>query len=277
MKKLLAVLLAACMILGLAACGGSGQSTETTAAPTEKATEAATEAATEEVTNPHDAVEAGSYEFTYVDEYGDETAFTITLKETGIAYVQIDGALGKENLKAESWTDTGLGSVTLSKLDPELKTEFVAEDGTTTWIREGETMWPEGYVEPTEFKEKEKKAPASKEEAVGVYTFGFTNPYGKVSAYIFWVNSDGTWKMYQPNVFMKTAFAYSGESWDYDPETCILSLGPCTKYAEGEPPKTAGNGANWFSDDTYESSYIVNDDGTLTAIGAEDSMAAIAQ
>lgn len=267
LKRSLAIMLALCMIIALAACGGAQNPEEKVSSEAETVTE--TEAISE------GTIAAGTFSFTYVDEYGDKTEFTITTKDTGKAYVMYDGALGSKTLNADEWVDNGDGSITIGTLSEDLRLDFVAEDGKTTWVIDGEKASPKGYVEPTEFKEKENKAPASQEEAVGVYSFGFKNPYGKTSPYVFWVNSDGTWKMYQPNVFMGTAFSYAGEAWSYDPATQTLSLGPCTEYAEGEPPKTAGNGATWFSDDTYESSYILDGDGVAEIVGAEDGLAKV--
>ena len=264
--KLSAVTLAVVMVLMLASCGGSSDTaaeTSTTAAP-----ETTTQAPTEAPAETGNVIEAGTFTFTYVDVYGDETEFTVTLKDTGKAFVMYKGALGSETLSADNWTDNGDGSFTIDPLNGELDTEFVSDDGTTTWIPDGESVTPAGYTEPTEFIEKEVKDPTTKAEAVGAYIFGFQNAYGAVVPYVLYLKGDGTFTIAQKNAFMGFTVTYSGQEWSMDGNTAVL--GPCTEYEAGEEPRNQGNGATFFTEDTYESSWTLRADGTACPVGAED-------
>lgn len=73
-KNILSLILALCLVLGLCACGGGEETTETEAA-TEAATEAVTEAATEAATEAMEETEAAdngmvTYRVKVVDEAG---------------------------------------------------------------------------------------------------------------------------------------------------------------------------------------------------------------
>ena len=79
MKKLIALLLGACMVLSMAACGGNSNTAATTAATTEAATEATTEAATEATQSQEEIDQAAADEVAalidaiYVQSRNDET------------------------------------------------------------------------------------------------------------------------------------------------------------------------------------------------------------
>ena len=259
-SKISSVLVAACMVLSFAACGNSSQPAQTTAAPeteaqTEAATEAVTEAATEAETEA--GIPAGTYTFNYVDVYGDETKFTVTTKETGKVFVMYEGALGSKTLNADNWTDNGDGTFTTDKLNGDLDLEFVAADGTITWILDGENVTPSGYTEPTEFIEKENKAPMSAAEAVGVYSFGFVNAYGATVPYIINIKADKTADITMVSAWVGNQTYHAG-NWEYVADSKVAFS---EMTWDGEEPRTDGNGAVWFAEGTYESTWVLDGDG----------------
>ena len=253
MKKLLATLLSMLMVLSLfAGCGAPAE-----ADPTPAPTPAETPSAEPEVT-----VAPGTYSFTYVDVYGDETAFTVTLRDTGKVYVMYEGALGKATVNGDGWTDNGDATVTTEALSEALPVEWADADGKITWKADGETLTPAGYTAPTEFIAKPYTDPVNAAEAVGVYTFGYVNAYGATVPYILWLNADGS-----ANIFMESSWVgtqeYVGASWVLNDDGTVTVS---DMSYEGEPPKTAGNGAFWFADDTYESTWEL-DGGSCAPAG----------
>lgn len=259
MKKLLAMLLA----LVMCACLFAGCGTDN-----EKDTENTQPVASDPVNEPAQedtGLAPGTFSFTYVDVYGDETAFTVTIKDTGKVYVMYDGALGKATLNGDGWTDNGDGSFTTGTLSGELPVDWAGADGSVTWQVDGEAVTPAGYTAPTEFIEKPYTDPTNMAEAVGVYTFGYVNAYGVTVPYILWLNADGTFDIYENSNWVGLMHYY-GDSWTVNGDS-VAALGPCSY--DGEPPRTAGNGATWFAEDTYESSWKLSGDKTCVPVGYE--------
>ena len=105
LKKLLAVLMAAAMMLSLCACGGNNETTEPTAAP--ETTEATAAPETTEATDATDAPETepegNVYKVTVLDEAGNpvvgamvqlcfETCMPAMTNENGVAEYRVDEA-----------------------------------------------------------------------------------------------------------------------------------------------------------------------------------------
>lgn len=102
-----------------------------------------------------------------MDDYGDETAFTVTTKETGKVYVKYEGALGSATLNGDGWTDNGDGTFTTNALSGEIGVDWVGADGKVTWKVDGENVVPVGYTAPTQFLAKPYTDPVTAAEAVG--------------------------------------------------------------------------------------------------------------
>lgn len=268
-SRICAVILAACLISSLAACGGSAQPATTQAPETTAAeTTAAPETTTEEAVA---GIEAGTFTFDYVDRYGDTTMFTVTTKDTGKVFVTLEGPLMNDIIHADTWEDNGDGTITIGPLDAELDVEFLEADGSSIWAVDGESIVPVNYTEPTEFIERENTAPMSAAQAVGVYTFGFVNAYGVTVPYIVSIKADGTADLYMVSAWVGTQ-AYHAGKWEYVADSKV-------KFSEmtwdGEEPKTDGNGAVWFADGTYESTWVLDGDGNCVPEGYEGDIGEI--
>lgn len=258
MKKLLATLLSMLMVLSLFAGCGAPAETDPTPAPTPAETPSA---------EPEATVAPGTYSFTYVDVYGDETAFTVTLRDTGKVYVMYEGALGKATVNGDGWTDNGDATVTTEALSEALPVEWADADGKITWKVDGETLTPAGYTAPTEFIAKPYTDPVNAAEAVGVYTFGYVNAYGATVPYILWLNADGSFRIFENSGWIGL-MEYYGDSWTINGDS-VVSLGACSYDAQ--PPRTDGNGATWFAEGSYESSWKLSGDKTCVPVGYEGS------
>lgn len=253
MKKIFAMLLSAAMIVSLAAgCAETGtkepENSDSTVTP---------------VSEPENKIGAGTFSFTYVDDYGDETAFTVTTKETGKVYVKYEGALGSATLNGDGWTDNGDGTFTTNALSGEIGVDWVGADGKVTWKVDGENVVPVGYTAPTQFLAKPYTDPVTAAEAVGIYTFGYVNGYGVTVPYVLWLNADGTFRIFENSGWVGL-MEYYGDSWTINGDS-VVSLGACSY--DGEPPRTEGNGATWFAEGTYESSWKLSGDKTCVPIG----------
>lgn len=164
-SKILALVMALCMIFAFAACGETPASTSTDEPGSTPDAEANTQ--------PESI--AGTYHFEHTDEYGDTTRFSIKLRNDGSFTVMTSvGPLGDNVCNGTEWTDNGDGTFTTGASDNVLELDFIAEDGTITWtMLDGEgNVSPVGYTAPTEFKEK----PVEEEEEDagpigGVYTY----------------------------------------------------------------------------------------------------------
>lgn len=255
MKKIFAMLLAAAMIAALfTGCNGTGAQEGEAPDPT-----------VTPVSEPESKIEAGTYSFQYVDDYGDETVFTVTTKETGKVYVKYEGALGSATLNGDGWTDNGDGTFTTNALNETIDLDWVGADGKVTWKLDGENVVPIGYTAPTEFLTKPYTDPTTAAEAVGVYTFGFVNNYGATVPYVLWLNADGTFRIFMYSDWVGL-MEYHGDSWTINGDS-VVSLGACSY--EDEAPKTDGNGAYWFADDTYESDWKLSGDKTCVPVEYE--------
>ena len=268
MKKILAMILTVTMLAALlAGCGNTGSQTpETTPTPAPTAAPAPTPEP-----KPENKIEAGTYAFSYVDVYGDETAFTVNLRDTGKVYLMYEGALGKATLNGDEWTDNGDGTFTTGALSDVIDVDWFGADGKVTWTVDGETVTPAGYTAPTEFLAKPYVDPTNGAEAVGVYTFGFVNNYGATVPYVLWLNADGTFRIFMNSDWVGL-MEYHGDSWTINGDS-VVSLGACSY--EGEPPKTDGNGAYWFADGTYESSWKLSGDKTCVPVEYTGTVAEI--
>ncbi len=266
MSKLLSLVLALSMLLALAACG------EKTPDPVESAEPPVSETPVEQSKDPEpeNKIEAGTYSFTYVDVYGDETVFTVTTKETGKVYVMYEGALGSATLNGDGWTDNGDGTFTTNELNGTIAADWAAE-GKITWTLDGETVTPAGYTAPTEFIAKPYQDPVTPAEAVGIYTFGYVNGYGVTVPYTLWLNADGTFAIYENSNWVGL-MKYYGDSWTINGDS-VVSLGACSYH--GQPPRTDGNGATWFAEGTYESSWKLSGDKTCVPIGYDGKVGEI--
>ena len=255
MTRLLSILLALSMLLAFAACGGDQPAQNSQDPAPVESTPA----------EPENKIEAGTYTFTYVDVYGDETAFTVTTKDTGKVYVMYEGTLGKATLNGDGWTDNGDGTFTTNALNEAIPVDWVGADGKITWKVDGEAVIPAGYTAPTEFIEKPYSDPVTMAEAVGVYTFGYVNAYGATVPYVLWLNADGTFKIFENSGWVGL-MEYYGTGWSINGDS-VVSLGACSYDAQ--PPRTDGNGATWFAEGTYESSWKLSGDKTCVPIGYE--------
>jgi len=271
LSKVCAVLLAICLIGSLAACSGSAQpastqAPETTAAPSETAAPVETET---EAAEP--AIAAGTFTFDYVDRYGDTTAFTITTKDTGKVFVTLDGPLKKGIIHADTWEDNGDGTITIGAFDEDIDVEFLEADGSSIWAVDGESIVPVKYTEPTEFIERENTAPMSAAQAVGIYTFGFINAYGVTVPYVVSIKADGTADITMVSAWVGPQTYHAGK-WEYVPDSKVMFS---EMTWDGEEPKTEGNGAVWFADGTYESTWVLDGDGNCVPDGYEGEIGEI--
>ena len=95
-------------------------------------------------------------------------------------------------------------------------------------------------------------------EVCGLYTFGFVNAYGVTVPYVVNIKGDGT-------ALITMVSAWVGAQ-NYTANTVTVNDDGTVTFSDmtydGEAPKTDGNGATWFADDTYESTWVLNDDGT---------------
>ncbi len=264
MKKFLAMLLSVAMVAALFA----GCSTTDTPEVKDSESPAPVETPSAPVETPaedENKIEAGTFTFNYVDVYGDATAFTVTTKDTGKVYVMYDGTLGKATVNGDGWTDNGDGTFTTNALSETIPVDWVGADGKVTWKVDGETVTPVGYTAPTEFIAKPYSDPTNMAEAVGVYTFGYVNAYGATVPYVLWLNADGTFKVFENSGWVGL-MEYYGDSWTINGDS-VVSLGACSYTAQ--PPRTDGNGATWFAEGTYESSWKLSGDKTCVPIGYE--------
>ena len=261
MKKIFAMLLSAAMVFTLFA----GCSNTTTEEPDDVSQ---TPEVVETPAVDENKIEAGTYTFTYVDVYGDETAFTVTTKETGKVYVMYEGALGSATVNGDGWTDNGDGTFTTNALSEIIPVDWVGADGKVTWTVDGDTVTPAGYTAPTEFIAKPYTDPTTVAEAVGVYTFGYVNAYGVTVPYVLWLNADGTFSIFENSNWVGL-MEYYGDSWTINGDS-VVSLGACSY--DGQPPRTDGNGATWFAEGTYESSWKLSGDKTCVPIGYEGNV-----
>ena len=264
MKKILAMLLSVAMAVSLFA-GCSNTDTPENKNSESPALVETPSAPVETPAENENKIEAGTFSFTYVDVYGDETAFTVTTKDTGKVYVMYDGTLGRATLNGDGWTDNGDGTFTTNALSEAIPVDWVGADGKITWAVDGESVTPVGYTAPTEFIAKPYTDPTTVAEAVGVYTFGYVNNYGVTVPYVLQLNADGTFDIYENSNWVGLMHYY-GDSWSINGDS-VVALGPCSYDAE--PPRTAGNGATWFAEGTYESSWKLSGDKTCVPIGYE--------
>lgn len=255
MKKILAFALALSMLFMLAACGGN-------ATPTEAPTEAPTVPLTEALSL------AGNYDFNYVDIYGDVTNFKVTIKDSGSFNILTTGALGNAAYTGTSWTDNGDGTFITGAIEGAPALDWIAEDGSITWIVNGSDVSPAGYTEPTEFQEKSAISdPASAMECVGIYTFGeFNAERGSATPWVVWVNSDGTYRFWRDNAFLGLR-GFSG-TWTYA-EGNVVDFSAAIFDEEGADPVS-----DFFGDD-WSSSWTLYGDGTCVPVGYEGTSADI--
>jgi hypothetical protein len=252
-KKATALLLALCMVLGLAACGSSDTGDQSTAPGTGDQSAVSDE-------TPAESNLAGSYDFNYVDAYGDTTNFTVTLRDGGDFNVMTVGAMGSAVYTGVEWTDNGDGTVTTSTTSPALELDWVEEDGSVTWTIDGSNVTPVGYTAPTEFLSKDaSKDPTTGAEAVGVYVFGQVNDHGSTVPFVVWVNADGTYAIHMNNSFTGL-HTYTGTSYTINSDS-VISFGPAT--FEGDEPM-----GDWFDvDNGFSSSWVLHGDGTCEPAG----------
>lgn len=254
-KKILAALLALCMIFALAACGKTEQEDST---PTPPVSDNAEPAPAEESSI------AGTYTFEYTDLYGDVSNITVTLEDGAGFTLKTEGAMGENTYTGKKWTDNGDGTFQTGITDIPLKTEWASAVGVVEWAIDGTTVSPVGYTVPTEFLSKDTP-PTIGGEAVGIYTFAFVNNFGSVVPYVLWVNADNTYTIYCNNGF-KGLLTYNGESWTIG-EDGVISLGPLTVEGGGVPDGT------WFANESegHVSSWQLHGDGTCEPVGYESA------
>jgi hypothetical protein len=247
--KALTLLLALCLMLSLAACGGNNNDTtdETETEQPEQQEENTEPETTESI--------AGTYDFNYVDAYGDTTNFTVTLRDGGDFNMMTVGAMGSAIYSGAEWTDNGDGTFTTGAVDPALDLDWVGADGTVTWTIDGSNVTPAGYTAPTEFLSKDAfKDPTNGAEAVGVYVFGQINDHGSTVPFVVWVNADGTYAIHMNNSFTGL-HTYTGTSYTINSES-VITFGPAT--FEGDEPM-----GDWFDvDNGFSSSWVLHGDGT---------------
>ena len=205
LKKSLALLLMACIVLALSACGAANE------ADAPKAEE------TPAVTAQEQSL-AGTYHFDYLDQYGDSSRFSIKLRGDGSFTVMTSlGSLGDNLCNGTEWVDNGDGTFMTGATDKVLELDFIAEDGSITWTildNEG-TVTPVGYTEPTEFFEK----PAEDEPLrSGVYTLQENNGFIDISWELL-LRADGTYALTEVG-----RDTYEGESYTIDGST--VTCGP---------------------------------------------------
>ncbi|MBE6017120.1 MAG: hypothetical protein E7233_05870 [Lachnospiraceae bacterium] len=261
MKKVLSLILTGALVCFLMACSGTQKTAETTV-PAETKAETEQESLTEEATEEDSSASSlvGSYHFDCVDIYGDVTGFTVTIKEDGSFNIMTLGAMGNGVYSGDSWTENGADSFTTGTTDNRIETDWTDDDGSVTWIIEGDSVKPEGYTEPTEFQAKaEFTDPVIGAEAVGVYTFGSVNNHGSTVPYILWVNGDGTYKIHMNNSFTGI-HTYSGTEWTIDSDS-VIHFGPAS--FEGDEPM-----GTWFDGENgWVSSWHLHGDGTCDPEG----------
>lgn len=137
MKKYLALLLALCMTLALAACGSSADNTP---APTPEPP-ASSEPTPEPTPEPPAAsVPAGTY--VYNEDKGNMgvTPWTVELKEDGTCTITEKNEHVGDQVHTCTWTDNGDETFTTGAWDGGAdgpKSDFFGEDGSATWRTAG--------------------------------------------------------------------------------------------------------------------------------------------
>ncbi len=266
MKTIIALFLAACLLLALAACGSSSSSTtDTSETPdTSSETSEAVSSEEEEETEEVAASLAGSYSCQIVNSYGDNLTVTVMIKDSGDAsIITLDDAGNVETYTCDSWTDNGDGSFTTSAINEEIDWAWIPDDGSITWVIDGETVTPAEYVEPSDFLEKTDSAdPQTVAEAVGIYVFAQVNSFGSTVPYVLWVNGDGTVTIYMNNSFTGLR-TYTSDEW-YLNDDGTLHIG-ATEADSGTPF------GDWFIEENdYASDWNLYGNGTCTPVGFED-------
>ena len=259
MKKCVTAALSLCLVFTLAACGG-----------TKPAPDAGTPDDAPSPSPDSTAAIAGTYHFDYTDIYADVTTFTVTLKNDGTFTMMTLGAMGSQVYSGDTWTDHGDGTFTTGATGNALNVDWAGSDGSVTWIMNQDGIVPEGYEVPTEFLSNMVKEPSNAAEAVGVYVFGQVNSWGSTIPYVLWLNADGTAVIHMDNSFTGI-HSYTAQEWTWNGDGTV-SIGPLSY--EGDPPKTQ-NAGPWFADDTYESTWTIETDGTCVPVNYTGGTAAV--
>ena len=135
MKKFLALLLALCMTLALAACGSAGNNSP--ASPSDSVTEPSTEPSNEPTPEASAAsVPAGTY--VYNEDKGNMgvTPWSVELKEDGTCSITEKNEHIGDQVHTCTWTDNGDGTFTTGAWDGGAdgpKSDFFADDGSADW------------------------------------------------------------------------------------------------------------------------------------------------
>ena len=254
-KTILILILAVCMMTALTACGSDAVEGSTPPVQPESPSPSPSPSAS---APEKPEIASGTYRFDMIDDYGDTIVFTIVLKADCTANILALDAGDLTSYSGAAWIDNGDNTFTTGKSDPKLDFSWSASDGSVTWIVDGDSATPEGYVEPTEFLVKtEKKDPTTAAEAVGVYLFGSVNSRGSELPYVLWLNANGTSVVHMINSFLGVRSYYAGE-WTFSDG--VVHMGPITE-ATGDIM-----GAWWNDTEGVASDWKVYGDGTCAPV-----------
>ena len=252
MTRLLSILLALSMLLAFAACGGDQPAQNSQDPVPVESTPA----------EPENKIEAGTYTFTYVDVYGDETAFTVTTKDTGKVYVMYEGTLGKATLNGDGWTDNGDGTFTTAECvgeGPQIAGFW--ENNSIVWqLLNDNCAVPvkaddyATHVDAHGIPAGEASAASGEPIAAGEYTFMEATPFGEMK-WVVTLNEDGTSVFGQPENEGMGCPTWTAVWTDNGDGTFT------TAECVGDGPQIA----SFWSNNAI--TWIDNGDGTVTPVG----------
>ncbi len=224
----------------------------------------------------------GIYTFGYLNDYGVVVPYIIWLNSdmTAVIY-SVSSWTGTHEFDAAQWVFED-GVVTISDISYEGDeapytegngaTWFDPETYESSWVLDGESKATpvdyDGETGDIDLETLDESIYPANADMVGIYVFGFVNSYGVTVPYVVWLNADGTCDIYSLSEWAGM-HTYNASSWTVNDDGTV-TISDYTYYDEA--PYTEGNDATWFDEETYESTWEMNADGTCVPVGYDGTV-----